>query len=346
MPTFFAPPDSNSKKFYTLHTFYRLNRFSMESTYQSTNVIRTEGLTKHFGDVTAVDGLNLEIHKGEIFGFLGPNGAGKSTSINMLCGLIHPDAGQIFINGKPAGHDGKLRISFGLCPQDIVIWPRLTCIEQLVFIGEMYGMSALSARRSGLNLLDQLGLNTKTNKLAGTLSGGMKRRLNLCLALVHGPEVVVLDEPEAGLDPQSRVMVRSFVRSLKLNKTVILTTHNMDEADRLSDRVAIIDNGRLLLTDTPENLKSSVGEGNVLEIHLHVKPGKTAKEALDLLNNIAGDAREAGEVLLVRVKKAAEQIPFLTASLQEKGFNIDEIKMRANTLEDVFIQLTGKRLRE
>lgn len=318
----------------------------MQNASSSAIVLRTVDLSKHFGDVKAVDNLNLEICQGEIFGFLGPNGAGKSTTINMICGLVKPDRGSIVFNGARAGHDNKLRKQIGLCPQEVIIWPKLTCLEQLVFMGEMYGMPARKAEKSGKNLLELLGLGVKSQKLAGTLSGGMKRRLNICLALIHDPELVVLDEPEAGLDPQGRILVREFIRSLRKNKTVILTTHNMDEADRLSDRIAIIDNGRLLLTDTPENLKKTAGTGDVLEIMLKAEHGGNLSEALNVLRPLVGEVTLAGEHILVREKNIIELLPSLTSQLTKASYEITEIKMRSNTLEDVFIQLTGKRLRE
>jgi ABC-2 type transport system ATP-binding protein len=309
-------------------------------------VIRVAGLTKRFGDLVAVADLDLEIYKGEIFGFLGPNGAGKSTSIHMICGLLKPDAGEILLNGMSAGREIRHRSRFGLCPQEVIVWPRLTCLEQLCFMGEMYDMTASDARQSGKRLLELLGLSAKTNALASTLSGGMKRRLNICLALVHHPEVVVLDEPEAGLDPQSRILVRDFIRSLRKNKTVILTTHNMDEADRLSDRVAIIDNGRLMLTDTPENLKKTAGTGDILEISLLPVQGRSLQEALFLLNAREAEATLGDDCIRVRKQNAIEHISVITSRLHEAGFSVAEIKLRSNTLEDVFIQLTGKGLRE
>jgi ABC-2 type transport system ATP-binding protein len=157
---------------------------------------------------------------------------------------------------------------------------------------------------------------------------------------------VVLDEPEAGLDPQSRIMVRDFIRGLRKSKTVILTTHNMDEADRISDRVAIIDNGRLLVTDTPENLKKTAGAGDVLEIVLHNNHGHDLSEAAFILKETTTQVALNGDTLLVRERNAIEKIPEITSKLKDASFMISEIKMRANTLEDVFIQLTGKRLRE
>ena len=166
-------------------------------------VLRTESLTKRYGSTVAVKNLSLEVYAGEVFGFLGPNGAGKTTSIKMICGLLKPDSGQVFIKGvNVASGDSSIRLRVGVCPQEIVLWSKLTALEQLVFIGQMYGLSASHARRRSLALLDDLELSEKQNQLAHTLSGGMQRRLNLAMALVHDPEIVVLDEPEAGLDPQ------------------------------------------------------------------------------------------------------------------------------------------------
>jgi ABC-2 type transport system ATP-binding protein len=228
--------------------------------------IRTENLTKRFGEQVAVDHINLEVHPGEILGFLGPNGAGKTTAIRMICGLLKPDEGQVLYNGRPLGDIPGGKSLLGVCPQDNVHWERLTCLEQMEFTGEMYDLSRSGSRLRSKLLLDQLGLLSQAGKQARRLSGGMQRRLNIALALVHDPAVLILDEPEAGLDPQSRVLMREFIRDLSGNRTIILTTHNMDEADRLSHRVAIIDQGRILMTDTPENLKHSTGTNNQLEL--------------------------------------------------------------------------------
>ncbi|MGE5775770.1 MAG: ABC transporter ATP-binding protein, partial [Chloroflexota bacterium] len=201
-----------------------------------TTVLQAQSLTKRYGEVTAVNDLSLEVCEGEVFGLLGPNGAGKTTSINMICGLLKPDAGQVTVRGKVITNgDASIRARVGVCPQNIVLWGQLTCIEQMQFIGEMYGMRGKAARDRGEKLLKELDLVEKKDKLARTLSGGMQRRLNLAMALVHDPEIIVLDEPEAGLDPQSRVLVREYVKSLARQKTIILTTHNMDEADRMAD---------------------------------------------------------------------------------------------------------------
>lgn len=201
----------------------------------------------------------------------------------MICGLVRPDTGRILIHGRPAGAPDVAR-EIGLAPQDTVLWPKLTCLEQLTFIGEMYGIPPAEAQRRGMALLEEVGLEGKSDRLARTLSGGMRRRLNLILAMVHDPDILVLDEPETGLDPQSRVMVREMIRSLARSrgKTVILTTHDMDEADRLSDRVAIIDHGRVLVVDSPESLKTRAGQlrtrENTLEDAFIALTGRSLRE--------------------------------------------------------------------
>jgi len=317
-----------------------------------TIVLKAENLTRRFGALTAVQNLSLEVYQGEIFGLLGPNGAGKTTSISMICGLLKPDGGRVLIQGKEV-HNGEtaVRIRVGVCPQNIIIWGQLTCLEQLVFIGEMYGLPGKDCRLRGLRLLEELGLAEKQNALGRTLSGGMQRRLNLALALVHDPEILVLDEPEAGLDPQSRVLVREFVKSLAHRKTVILTTHNMDEAERLADRVAIIDHGSLLVVDTPTALKSSVGEGDVLEIELPPSQAELALRAVQAAGHaaLAGQGVQtsvSSQTLVIRARAAASLLPGVLEALQSAGVQPGEVRLRANTLEDVFISLTGRRLRE
>ena len=308
--------------------------------------IQTEHLTKNYGDVCAVKDLSLEVFRGEIFGFLGPNGAGKSTSIGMICGLIKPDSGKVRIHDQTGHSPVDTKSMIGFCPQEIILWPKLTCLEQLVFTGQMYGMSLRKARLSGKNLLARTGLFEKRNRLASTLSGGMKRRLNLCLALVHDPEIIVLDEPEAGLDPQSRVMVREFIRELGKTKTVILTTHNMDEADRLAERIAIIDHGQLLKLDTPSTLKKAMSDGEIIQVIITPAGDKGQAEAEACLKKIGKDVSIQQDRILIRGKADPEILWKTSNLLKDNGFTIAEIGMRPNTLEDVFISLTGRSLRE
>ncbi len=309
-------------------------------------VLQVEGLTKRYGDLAAVDDLSLEIYEGEVLGLLGPNGAGKTTSINLMCGLLKPDAGQVRVDGAPiTGGDAEVRARVGVCPQDIVLWKTLTCIEQLQFIGQMYGMAGREARQRGDRLLETLDLTEKRDVQAHKLSGGMQRRLNLLMALVHDPDIVVLDEPEAGLDPQSRVLVREYVKSLARDKTVILTTHNMDEADRVSDRVAILDHGQLLTLDTPEALKKRVGEGDVLEIALGRPEEGQARQALAHLADRL-TVGMVGDTLVTRALNIVAILPAIVEALTQADLQPGEARLRENTLEDVFIQLTGRRLRE
>jgi ABC-2 type transport system ATP-binding protein len=309
-----------------------------------TAVLQTQSLTKRYGALTAVHSLSLEVREGEVFGLLGPNGAGKTTSISMMCGLLRPDSGQVFIRGKPiTGGDADVRIRVGVCPQNIVLWGQLTCLEQMIFIGEMYGIKQNVARQRGEQLLKELDLTEKRDQRARTLSGGMQRRLNLAMALVHDPEILVLDEPEAGLDPQSRVLVREYVKSLARRKTIILTTHNMDEAERMADRVAIIDHGKLLTLDAPEALKRTVGEGDVLEI----ETGEgSERSALEVVAKIAPQVSSTNHRLVIRARGAVELLPAILDALRSVGVQPGEVRLRANTLEDVFISLTGRRLRE
>jgi ABC-2 type transport system ATP-binding protein len=306
--------------------------------------LEIRNLQKSFGDLKAVDGVSLQVERGQIFGLLGPNGAGKTTTIQMICGLLKPDGGEILMDGRAlrAGDNRAMR-RVGVCTQQNILWEKLTCLEQLEFVGRMYQLPGKLARQRSEKLLEQLGLAEKRNQLAGKLSGGMQRRLNLALALVHDPDLVVLDEPEAGLDPQSRVMVREYVHSLARRKTVLLTTHNMDEAERLSDRVAILDHGRLLVNDTPEDLKRTVGEGDVLEMELADLPDPALMEDL----KAAGvQVHTANHTLILRERALIEKLPAVLDILRRNQVSMGETRMRSNTLEDVFISLTGRRLRE
>jgi ABC-2 type transport system ATP-binding protein len=208
----------------------------------------------------------------------------------------------------------------------------------------MYGLKAAKARQQSKHLLEKLDLLEKAHKLVRTLSGGMQRRLNLAMALVHDPEIVILDEPEAGLDPQSRVKVREYIKTLAQDKTIILTTHNMDEAERLADRVAIIDHGELLVLDTPEALKHSVGEGDVLEITLKDKSAPVQVALDDLKDRVSITMTD--DILQVRALDIVNLLPLILEKLTVAGIQPGEVHLRENALEDVFIRLTGRRLRE
>jgi ABC-2 type transport system ATP-binding protein len=297
--------------------------------------LRVSDLSKSFGDVRAVDGLSLEVRRGEIFGFLGPNGAGKTTTIKLMCGLLRPDAGTIFVAG-----------TIGLSPQEIMIWETLTPFEQLAFIGRMHGLDGRKASGRADALLAAFGLREKRKKLARTLSGGMQRRLNIALALVHEPDVLFLDEPQAGLDPQSRVLVREHIRGLAPATTVVLTTHDMEEAEKLSDRVCIIDRGKVLAQDTIPGIKAAVGTGEIIEIE--AGPGGPGSAAA-ILRELAAPEDEMS-VRGRRVTVVSPAAPGLLAGFlraaETRDLRIDHARVRPITLEDVFLKLTGRDLRE
>jgi len=317
-------------------------------TSADTVAIEVKNLSKYYNELKAVDGLSLEIRKGEVFGLLGPNGAGKTTSINMICGLLNPDEGEVFINGKKISNGGAkvIRSKVGVCPQNIIIWPKLTCFEQLVFMARMYDVPGVIARQRADSLLTRLELQEKRNKLGNTLSGGMQRRLNILLALVHDPELVIFDEPEAGLDPQSRLLVRDFIINTAKEKTVIFTTHNMDEADRVSDRIAIIDRGKLLRLDTVDNLKKSIGEGDIMELSTKSQDETRLSNAIKMIEQKNINVTRTGEKLIIKSRNLIEQIPMIYKILEADNIQVSEMNIRENTLEDVFIHLTGRSLRQ
>jgi len=309
-------------------------------------------LKKTFGNVIAVDDLSLTINQGEILGLLGPNGAGKTTTIRMLCGLLQKDSGEIQWEIP-----GNLSEIIGFCPQENLNWPRLTCLEQLVFLGQLHKMSAEKAGARAAKLLNILGLSGKADVYAAKLSGGMQRRLNIALALIHDPPVLILDEPEAGLDPQSRILIRDLIRSLASKKTVIITTHNMDEAERLSDRVAIIDHGKLLVIGSVDSLKQSLGTGDSLECRFETDLESALKDKdmqaaqfMEAIRKTLGLSTEAISVvqdkLLIRSFQHLERLSEITDLAQKHGLDIRDIQLRKTTLEDVFIHLTGRALRE
>ncbi len=309
-------------------------------------MIEAKDLTKRYGDLMAVDGLSIGIKKGEVFGFLGPNGAGKTTSIKMMVGLLRPTSGNVLINGTDVHKIEKGTI--GICPQELMLWENLTCKESLNLMADMYEVPKKIRDPRVKKLLKDLFLVEKADIIVSKLSGGMKRRLNLALSVVHEPEVVVLDEPSEGLDPQSRRVLWNYIRAMRdeEGKTVILTTHIMDEADQLSDRIAIIDHGKLIKLDTPENLKKEIGEGDVVDMKI-----SDVSRNQDLINELSTekDVISVIEVkgrINIRALNAVAKLPMMMQAVERLDVRVEDISVRQNTLEDVFIDLTGTGLRE
>ena len=310
-------------------------------------MVRVENLSRKFGELTAVAGLSFAVRQGEIFGFLGPNGAGKTTTIRMMCGLLRPHGGVIEIAGRRmSGSDWKGLGRIGICPQNIVIWEAMTCFEQLEFMGRMYDLERRRARERANELLAAFALTEKRNKLGKTLSGGMQRRLNIALALVHEPQLLFLDEPQAGLDPQSRVLVRDYIKSLAGKMTIVLTTHDMEEAEKMSDRVCIIDKGRLLVLDSVAGIKEKLGQGDLFEIRIAEDPHQELLPQLSGLGELAGRFTVRDRTVSLVSEAAADVLPLILQRIKETGLHLQDLRIRKTTLEDVFIRLTGRGLRE
>jgi len=301
-------------------------------------LLKADSLFKRYGNIVAVDNISFEIYRGEIFGFLGPNGAGKTTTIKIMSGLMEPDGGKVTIDCED---DGK---SIGLCPQHIVIWENLTCLEQIVFMGQMYNMSVTEARKKGGDLLESLGLYVIKDRLAKKLSGGMQRRLNIVLALIHSPQILFLDEPQSGLDPQSRVLVRDYIRSIKEKTTIVLTTHDMEEAEKLSDRICIIDNGRLLVSGTVSEVKKTRVYEDVIEVDIN---SDFHNALITFLNpGIVRNMTRSSNRITFNVKDPIPVLANILEVVKEQNIRIDNLRLRKNSLEDIFISLTGRSLRE
>ncbi len=308
--------------------------------------IETNNLKKYFGDIHAVDGIDLQIPRGSLFGVLGPNGAGKTTTLRMLSTILHPTSGEAAVLGfdiKKEAREIKKRI--GVCPQELVLYPRLSAKENIHLIAQMHGMAKKDYKERTDDLLGKMNLLDRANYLVKGFSGGMKRRVNVLMAVIHEPELLFFDEPTAGLDPQSRRVVWDFIRDFQEKKcTIILTTHSMEEADDLSDELIIIDHGKIITQGTPDELKGKLGEGDILEFKIKeieqrneiieraktldfVKWGKPVGKHRIVLNALDGLRRVSEIMDVVKVK-------------------MEDISVRKNTLEDVFIDLTGRRLRD
>ncbi len=306
-------------------------------------IIEVKNIVKRYDDIPVVNNLSLSVNEGEIFGFLGPNGAGKSTSINIMVGLLKANEGEILINNLPLSELEKKLI--GICPQEITLWEYLTCYENLMMMGKMYNVSSKELKERIPLILEKLFLKDKMDEKISNLSGGMKRRMNIAMATIHNPKIIVLDEPSEGLDPQSRRLLWDYIKyQKKIGNTIILTTHLMDEADKLSDRIAIIDYGKLLKLDTPENLKKSIGEGDIVEFEVDTINDNIEKrlESIDEIKSIVISDNK----ITIRLLNSISKLQYILRILEEENLRIKDISIRQNTLEDVFIELTGRTLRE
>jgi ABC-2 type transport system ATP-binding protein len=309
-----------------------------------TSAISVDGLVRRFDGVTAVDRVDLEVERGEIYGFLGPNGAGKSTMVRILCTLLTPSEGRAVVAGfDVATEPGAVRLRIGVALQEAALDPKQTGVELLRLQGRLYGLSRgeINARLEELAGLVDIG--DAMNRPIGTYSGGMRRRLDLAAALVHGPQVLFLDEPTTGLDPVSRARMWQEVRRLNREHgmTIFLTTQYLEEADALADRVGIIDGGRLVAEGTPEQLKRSVG--NDVIVAQVAGPVSAGRAAVRTVPGVRGVEVHGGE-LWVSTADGAATIGPVAAALSRVA-PVRYLTLRTTTLDDVFLELTGNHIR-
>ncbi|MHA1219074.1 MAG: ABC transporter ATP-binding protein [Candidatus Heimdallarchaeaceae archaeon] len=311
--------------------------------------IKIQDLTKIYktDSVKAVDSLDLEINKGEIFGLLGPNGAGKTTLIRVIVGLLKSSSGHILFDGEELNiNSAKWKHHIGYVPQETAFWKNLTVYENLNLIGTTYNIPNKELKERINHLLEGLYLVDHKKKLASKLSGGMQRRLNLAMGMVHDPQILLLDEVFVGLDPQTRNYLYNYLRDFasKENKTIIITSHLMEIVDALSDRVGILDLGKMLAVDTPDNLKNTHGKGDILELEIDKDFNedlvtKVEKSEKDLV------VEKKDQYIIVKTLNAISKIPEILNSIEEEGFTVLDVKITKQSLETVFISLTGKELR-
>jgi len=309
-------------------------------------VLECVGLRKRFGAVEAVKGVGFHIDPGETYGLLGPNGAGKTTTISIACGLLEPDAGSVAVAGRPLTTGSvAAKGAIGFVPQEIALYPDLTARENLAFFGRLYGLSRGETRARARQVLDVIGLADRADDQAKTYSGGMRRRLNIGLALLHRPQLLVLDEPTVGVDPQSRNAILESVEELAGEGLAVLyTTHYMEEAERLCDRVGIIDAGEIKAEGTQAELVALVGQHDRVRLEGAGDPA-AAVEACGRLTAVrAASVRDGGIELIV--ERARTMLPELLQTAAAAGLSVHGVDVDEPNLEAVFLHLTGKALRD
>jgi len=312
------------------------------------NAIEVEHIVKKYGDFTAVDDVSFQVKEGEIFGLLGPNGAGKSTLIRMMTTLIEITAGRACINGYDVERDpNAARRSIGVIPQALTSDIDLTVEENLNIYAKLYDVPAKKRKASIEELLELVDLTKWRGAQTKTLSGGMRRRLEIARGLVHSPQIFFLDEPTTGLDPVSRVAVWEMLTNIKSHRqlTILITTHYMDEADRLCDRIAIVDHGKLVALDTPANLKASVPGSNVIEAQFENAPADW-EATLHKLSDVTSVQHEGAGMYRVLTGNGSKTTTELVETAVQAGVGVKSLSVQNTTLDDVFVHYTGRQLRD
>ncbi|MBL8046592.1 MAG: ATP-binding cassette domain-containing protein [Anaerolineales bacterium] len=311
-------------------------------------MLEAQQLVKNYGETAAVKGISFHVDEGEIFSLLGPNGAGKSTTIAMLSTLYAPTSGEAAIGGHSVTrHPMAVRQLIGVVPQDLALYEDLTAQENLNFWGQMYGMGGGALKSRVTEVLEQIGLTDKANKPVKTFSGGMKRRVNIGVGLLHKPRLLFMDEPTVGIDPQSRRAILEMVKDLnRQGMSVLYTTHYMEEAQELSDRVGIIDHGQMIALGTQKELTQKVGQTDTLRLHL---PEDADGEALaGALRGLPGvqSASAADHAVTLITPSAADVLAGVVTKATEHGVKIRSVDIEEPNLEAVFLHLTGRALRD
>ena len=309
--------------------------------------IKATALARQFGDTHAVDGVDLAVQRGEIYGFLGPNGAGKSTTVRMLTTLLKPTSGSAHVAGHDVATDAdKVRLRIGVALQDAALDGKQTGRELLDLQGRLYGLGRVERERRVRELLELVDIGEAIDRRINTYSGGMKRRLDLAAALVHQPEVLFLDEPTTGLDPTSRAAVWAEVRYLneQLGMTIFLTTQYLEEADALANRVGIIAHGKLVAEGTPATLKRSFGS-DVIVVKVHAEHSARVTGVVESLPQV-DRVEVAGDEVVLSVDHGAAAISPVAVALAEAGITVEGLTLRTPTLDDVFLHITGGRMQE
>ena len=311
--------------------------------------MRAAGIVHRYGELTAVNDVTLQVRQGELFGLLGPNGAGKSTLIGILCGMFAPTAGQVQLGDTPItpkSRSAKQRI--GVVPQDIALYEKLSGRQNLRFFGRVYGLGGRHLRDRVETTLEIVGLSDRGDDQAGTYSGGMQRRLNLAAGLLHEPELLILDEPTVGVDPQSRNHIFDNVERLnrEAGVTIVYTTHYMEEAERLCDRVAIIDHGKIVALDAPRALIESLG-GGVIQVGIDPGQLEQVKETLEALGAVQAVAPGPDERSLnIEATSARHTLVDVMQALNAAGLEVETVRILEPNLESVFLRFTGRSLRD
>ncbi|MBN1972905.1 MAG: ABC transporter ATP-binding protein [Sedimentisphaerales bacterium] len=303
-------------------------------------MIDVQNLNKKYGNTTALDDVSFNVGKGQTFGLLGPNGAGKTTAIKLLCGLIRPDSGIVSLNGKTDPTLIEVRRSLGVVPQSLAIYEELSAEENLHFWGRIYGIRGRKLREKTADCLKIAGLLKRRKEKVSKYSGGMKRRLNMVCSFLHEPSILLLDEPTVGVDPQSRNLIFDTIEAMKKEgRTIIYTTHYMEEAQRLCDKIAILDHGKILDIDNVENLITRHGGPSHIEAELEEKISDVEK-----IKMFVDDKDIQLEERIIRFKTSQPMESL--AKLNRSGLRFHSIKVQTANLEDVFLNLTGRRLRD